>query len=174
MNNLLRFFYLSIMVLSSVVLVSCGDDDDDDDYVNNSSIVGVWKSETRPFVESEDETVVFSGSVYAYFWYKENGSFVEVDVITENESEESIYYVSEKGKWSVKGNTVTQTTNFEEGFGSDDEFDTDTFEFKINGNTMLVTYKDEEIGEVSVSFQRVTEGEVQDFILKAKRQHHLI
>lgn len=163
MDNLLKKFFLSIMVLSSLLFVSCGDDDDDDSV---SPIVGAWKmSETIPYVEKEGETVLFTGDVNAYFWYKEDGTFVEVDILTKDNGEKE-YELSEHGRWTVKGDNVTQTTNF--GGDFEDEFERITLQFKINGNNMSLTYKTEEKTK-TIQFTKVSEGEVQSVVSAAKR-----
>ena len=73
--------------------------------------------------------------------------------------------LSENGKWSVENDVVTQTTNFDNDVEAD--FDTEVLKFKVVGNTLHVTYSDED-GEVTTQLQRTTVEKMQEIIALAK------
>ena len=170
MNTFLSKFSLFVMLLSCMMFIACGDDDDD---VVETSIVGAWKSETLPFYETEEDeqNSNASGTVNTYFWYKEDGQFVEVDVISDKEH--AYYEISEHGKWSVAGDRVTQTTNFEEEWEAQhsiaSQYDTQIIQFSIDGNDMLMTYQDENGKSMSCHFKKISQSEMEGVVSSAKK-----
>jgi hypothetical protein len=158
MNCILKNSILFILLLSGLVLVSCGSDDDEIDEA--TSIVGVWVSD--PVQMQEDEYI---SEVTAYLWFKPDGTFVEVDVISG--IEKTYYELSETGKWSVENDKLTFTTNFEPKMQKD--YDITTFVYRITGNTMKVTYTSE--GETgTTTLHKSTEEKMQQLIAQAKKK----
>ena len=149
---------LFVMLLSSLVLVSCGSDDDEIDEAK--SIVGVWVSDPVQVLDG-----AYVSEATAYLWFKPDGSFVEVDVISGDER--TYYELSETGKWSVENDKLTFTTNFDPIIQK--EYDTTTFIYRITGNTMKVTYTSE--GETgTITLHKSTEEKMQQIIAKAKKK----
>lgn len=160
-------FYSTVMavlcMMATAAFTACSSDDDNSNNGGVASIVGVWKSEPHP-IEYDGEPIENVEAV-AYMWYREDGTFVEADVITDTEEGESEVVLSENGKWSVENDVVTQTTNFDNDVEAD--FDTEVMKFKVVGNTLHVTYSDED-GEVTVQLQRTTVEKMQEIIALAK------
>ena len=149
---------LFVMLLSSLVLVSCGSDDDEIDEAK--SIVGVWVSDPVQVLDGE-----YVSEATAYLWFKPDGTFVEVDVISGDER--TYYELSETGKWSVENDKLTFTTNFDPIIQK--EYDTTTFIYRITGNTMKVTYTSE--GETgTITLHKSTEEKMQQINSKAKKK----
>lgn len=149
---------LFVMLLSSLVLVSCGSDDDEIDEAK--SIVGVWVSDPVQVLDGE-----YVSEATAYLWFKPDGSFVEVDVISGDER--TYYELSETGKWSVENDKLTFTTNFDPTIQKD--YDTTTFIYRITGNTMKVTYTSE--GETgTITLHKSTEEKMHQIISKARKK----
>ena len=157
------------MLLSSILVVSCDNDDDDD---NGSSIVGVWVSEKMPlYVQHQNELVVSpTETSIGYYWYKEDGTFVEADVITNSQTNYTYTELSENGKWSVVGDNVIQSTNFYENYSN--EFYTDTLKFKVSGNTLYINYIDPFNQEATAKLQRTTVEKIQEIISSYKNRHN--
>ena len=155
-----------LCMMTTVAFTACSSDDDNSNNGNKDdvpSIVGVWKSEPHP-IEYDGEPIENLEAV-AYMWYKEDGTFVEADVITDTKEGKSEVVLSENGKWSVENDVVTQTTNFDNDVEAD--FDTEVLKFKVVGNTLHVTYSDED-GEVTTQLQRTTVEKMQEIIALAK------
>lgn len=167
MKNLLTNICFVVIALSSVILVSCGDDDNDNSK-NKSTIVGTWESETLPFYN--DLNVLSTTSTFVtYLWFKENGTFVEADVITDRERNHTYTELSEKGKWSVKGDSITWSANFDL-YDDPDASYTETCKFRVSGNMLqLSAMRNGE--EKSMRLQRTTVEKMQEIISTAKQRN---
>lgn len=165
MNYLFKRLFFFLIVLSGCILVSCHDDDNDD--TGKASIVGAWVSETLPFYEEENVPSTTTDCV-CYFWFKENGTFVELDVITNHQRNHTYTELSENGKWSVNGDYITWSTNFD--IHEDPESsNTETFRFRISGNLLTIFYpKNGE--EKNAKFQRTTIEKIQEVVSAAKNK----
>jgi len=160
MKTFFKVIFTLFVMFSSLSLVSCKDDDEDKD----PTIVGAWVTEALPF--EEDNTTLLT----SYLWYKKDGSFIEVDVFTDPENKQHISYEhSDTGKWTVKGDYVTQTTNFQ--WDDPEEFDTDIIRFEVKGDILILTA---EYADIVRSFQlkRIKEDKMQEVYSAAKEYYH--
>ena len=151
-----------LCMMATAAFTACSSDDDNSNKEDVPSIVGVWKSEQRPILY--DGEPMENLEAIAYMWYKEDGTFVEADVLIDTEEGTSEVVLSENGKWSVENDVVTQTTNFENDVEAD--FDTVVLKFKVVGNTLHVTYSDEG-GEATTQLQRSTVEKMQELMALA-------
>ena len=164
MKTLSRSIIFAVVVLSCIILGSCSDDDNDNNS-NVPSIVGVWVSYSNPYYENG--VISPTHDCTGYFWFKENGTFVEADVITNHQTDYTWIELSENGKWSVNGDHVSWTANFED--DDPQNFYTDTYKYKVSGNTLYLTYEDDG-KELTGKAQRTTEEAIQD-VISEKRRH---
>lgn len=156
-----NYFILAACLICSI-LVACKDDDDAKDS-QETSIIGVWVSRTLPL---KDESSNIIGDAVAYMWYKENGQFIEADCLLEHESGNEWIELSEKGIWTVRDNTVTQTTNFDD----DDVFDTDVYKYERKGNSLFMTHTED--GEVITEEMKCSTVEVIQNIIDTYKNSH--
>ncbi|NDV66397.1 lipocalin family protein [Bacteroides sp. 224] len=84
------FYFLSVLLLSSVSFIACSSDDDK----NNDELIGKWQVES---FSDEDEYEYSSCDYLAWFELKSDGTYTEYD--SEGKTTE--------GSWSKKGNILT-------------------------------------------------------------------
>ena len=167
MKTFFKVIITLFVMFSSLSLVSCKDDDED----KNPAIVGTWVSEVLPvYMDASLQETEPNLEVIFYFWYKKDGSFVAVDIVTDTENKQHISYEhSDTGKWTVKGDYVTQTTNFQ--WDDPEEFDTDIIRFEVKGDILILTA---EYAGIVRSFQlkRIKEDKMQEVYSAAKEYYH--
>ena len=160
MKTFFKVFFTLVMMFSSLSLVSCKDDDEEKD----PTIVGAWVTEALLFEEGNSDLIT------VHLWYKSDGSFIEVDVFTDPENPQHISYEhSDTGKWTVNGDYVTQTTNFQ--WDDPEKFDTDIVRYDVKGDILILTA---EYGSIVRSFQlkRINEDKMQEVYSAAKEYYH--
>ena len=150
-----------MMGLVCSMFVACNDDDPKNEG-KDSTIVGVWVSDKMPLTDESGDWVI--GDVVAYMWYQQDGKFVEADCLMSSLTGEEWIELSENGTWSIEDDILTQTTNF----GDDDEFDTETFKYKIKGNSLVLTYDKD--GKETTSVLKRSTVEVIQNIIETKKQ----
>ena len=161
MKTTFKILFTLLVMFSSLILVSCKDDDDDN---STPSIVGAWAAD--PFQFEENNPLL----VAPHVWYKKDGSLIVVDVFTDPKDKEKVNYeYSDAGKWSVSGESITQTTNYQ--WDDPNEFDTDVARFSINGSVMTVTFEDVE-GINTIQLKRIKEEKMQEVYNAAKDYYH--
>ena len=161
MKTMIKFLSLTIVLLASLMVISCKDKDDDEE----ASIVGVWQTEARPIDEIE-----ITNEVVTYCWYKKDGSFIYLDVITHTKDGRISYEFSDTGKWTVNGEYITQTYNFQ--WDDPEEFDTDVLHFDIKGDILTLSIDYASVDMRSVQLKRTTEEKVQKLYTEAKEYYH--
>ena len=166
MKTTFKVIITLFVMFSSLSLVSCKDDDEDKD----PAIVGTWVSEVLPvYMDASLQETEPNLEAISYFWYKKDGSFIAVDIVTDTETNNSEYYFSDTGKWSVNGDVVTQTTNYQ--WDDPTKFDTDTGRFEVKGDILIITA--EYAGIVrSIQLKRIKEDKMQEVYSAAKEYHH--
>jgi len=166
MKTLFKTISLFALLLPGLVFVSCKDDDDE-----KTSIVGTWVSEVLPvYMDASLQETEPDLEAISYYWYKKDGSFIAVDVVTDTDTNNSEYYFSDTGKWSVNGDVVTQTTNYQ--WDDPTRFDTDVAQFRVNGNILNFTVRMENGNVLSAQFTRITEEKMQEAYDTAQKYYH--
>jgi uncharacterized protein (TIGR03066 family) len=137
---------LAMVLVSSMVLISCGSDDADDDF---APIVGIWQGtaieyEFKPdgagglgYSDTEDFDAVVE--------FKEDGT-----VIYSNDGDES------NGTYKIMGNKLTTTVEF----ASDLPFTAQSFTIKKLSDSKLELYFEDE-GEFDIPDFGTVQGELQ-------------
>ena len=162
MKTLIKTFSLLTLSLLGLAFVSCKDKDDNEE----SLIVGAWQTGSRPLDEIE-----ITHEVVTYLWYKKDGSFIYVDVITDTKDDRYLSYeFSDTGKWSVNGEYVTQSTNFQ--WDDPDRFDTDVLHFDVNGDILTLSIDYTSVDRQTIQLKRITEERMQDLYNAAKVYYH--
>ena len=152
----------AVFALLALLTVSSCKDDDKEKKNDQAELIGAWKTNQHQLYF--DDEPLPNTMVVSYMWYKADGTFVEADVIT---GENTTYTeLSEHGKWKVSGNKLTQTTKFDE---DDTDFDEIVMKYKVSGNTLTVTYQIDGGEEESEQLQRISEVQMQEIIDSAKK-----
>ena len=147
---------------------SCSNDDDNNGKKDAATLIGVWESTPQPVFDDDDKYIPDVTSV-AYLWYQADGIFVEADVITDiTDPEHARRYVelSEHGTWTVEGDTVTPTTDFDP--MDDVPFDTQSFHFDVTSTTLTLSLTSES-RQYSWQLQRTTVEKMQEIIASAQK-----
>ncbi|MBR5715724.1 MAG: hypothetical protein IKX59_03995 [Bacteroidales bacterium] len=160
MKTIVKVFFTLFVMTSSLMLISCKDEDED----KSPAIVGAWV--TEPFLFEEDNPDLMT----SYLWYKSDGSFIEVDVIYDPENPNRLSYEhSDTGKWTVDGDYITQTYNFQ--WDDPEEFDTDIVRFDVKGDILILSVEYAGIYK-SIQLKRIKEDKMQEVYNAAKEYYH--
>lgn len=162
MKTTIKVFITFLVMLSSLTIVSCKDDEDN----STPGIVGAWAADPHELEENNPILVA------PYVWYKKDGSLVAVDVFSDPENKEKVNYeFSDTGKWSVSGEYVTQTTNYQ--WEDPNDFDTDVARFSVKGDILTMTAEDDE-GIITLQLKRISENQMQEVYNDAKDYYHTL
>ena len=159
MKKFLCFVSFAVFAVFSFVIVSCDNDDDDGNDGGNMRIIGTWKCDLT------DRARVSGYGVedYHYYYYsqfKEDGTYVDVEISYFKYSEELKDYYPElekttvemisRGTYKVRGNKLIETTNGNTG----------SSKIEVSNNTLILNNK---IGETWI-FTKVNDTEIDEYL----------
>ena len=159
MKKDLSYMAFAILTVFSLAIVSCGDDDDDVIDGGNRIVLGTgqWDLTDRARVSG------YGVEDYHYYYYsqfKEDGTYVDVEISYFKYSVELKDYYPElekttvemisRGTYKVKGNKLIKTTNGNTG----------SSKIEVSDNTLILNNK---IGETWI-FTKVNDTEIDDYL----------
>ena len=159
MKKLLYFMAFAVLTVFSLAIVSCGDDDNDVIDGGNHSIIGTWKCDLTDRANVHGYGVE-EYHLYYYSQFKEDGTYVDVNVSYRKYSEElkESYPELEKttvefivrGTYKVKGNKLIGTT----------DGNTSSAKIEVSDNTLILNNK---IGETWI-YTKVDDTEIDEYL----------
>ena len=159
MKKLLCFVASALLAVFCFAIVSCGDDDDDVIDGGNRSVLGAWKCD----LTDRARVSAYGVEDYHYYYYsqfKEDGTYVDVEISYFKYSEELKDHYPElekttvemisRGTYKVKGNKLIETTNGNTG----------SSKIEVSDNTLILNNK---IGETWI-FTKVNDTEIDEYL----------